>query len=149
VVLSNQWSCRPVTLVLGDAELGARDGSVICDEKSQDAGEILDYYRMDSTHFEPLRALVNTVLPALNAGEAVIAEGPETEFAQDFVGLTIYPHQLSGSQSRPFLRAVVEHFARTINACLITVTCTDYQDLLDHFLHVNAAADSHEDDVSY
>jgi hypothetical protein len=102
---------------------------------------------MDCTHFELLRTLVNTVTPALNASEAVIAEGAEIEFAQDFIRLTIYPHQFPGSQSRPFLRAVVEHFARTINACLITVTCTNYQDLLDHLLRANASADCHEDDV--
>jgi uncharacterized membrane-anchored protein YhcB (DUF1043 family) len=137
----------PVTLVLRDAELSDCDKSVIGGDKSQDAGEELDPYRMDCTHFELLRTLVKTVIQALNASEAIIAEGAETEFAQDSIRLTIYPHQLSGSQSRPFLRAVVEHFARTIKACFMTVTCTDYQDLLDHLLQANASAGCHKDDV--
>lgn len=126
-----EWKHTPDTLLLKDFDLADDKKQPSTDEAElADRQEDLPAYEMASILFEPLLGLVGSVPPDVDpkgGAKTTVEHHFSTDIIQLQASIKSHPHTTTR-----FLQCVIRHFAKTVDADLITLSQHDLEDLADH-----------------
>lgn len=140
MLTSNEWNDVPDTLILRDTKVPIHDNELSVDMKTSTDQRDASLYEMNPVLVEPLRVLLRSRSSPDDHAQRGAANTHGIRFRIDLIELHVYVDKCLEAKEI-FLNSVVKHFARIINADLITLTRDDLEDLADHFRRQKAMED--------